>query len=340
MPDTRSEFLIHWTGWDIEEGYREKEEGKREMYVERLRRTLLGDPNHWSPADDDTPAKSRSFLAGLWMPYEKQNLVGRGGVRLDRVSRPVTCFSEIRLSQVAGHTTRYGRLGFGFDRRFVMQRRGVPVMYVTGSPTQDVVVGNLAMGVEYLGALRKMLDIGRDDTQPRAGFRPEQALMSLSAAHGLTCQQADDLCQLGLWLRAFPSMAANADGQRDDSRPESVARVSDLLQFIAAFLKHMSESADRDDMTYLNEHEWRIVHTGEAQEDGLLVPTQLYRLNHPDQVPATKIPFTPCDLKVLIFPDDQTRHDAMNDGRIRGWFETGGMCRLPIMATVDECDQF
>ena len=44
----------------------------------------------------------------------------------------MTCFTEIRLSASDVHAQQYGRLGFGFSRRFVIERYGGPVHYIYG----------------------------------------------------------------------------------------------------------------------------------------------------------------------------------------------------------------
>ncbi len=45
------------------------------------------------------------------------------------------CFTEIRLSQVQCHAKKYGKLGIGFDRKFVLDRMGNPVFYVQDADT-------------------------------------------------------------------------------------------------------------------------------------------------------------------------------------------------------------
>lgn len=40
------------------------------------------------------------------------------------------CFTEIRLSQAEAHAERYGKLGIGFARDFIMKKGGRPVIYI------------------------------------------------------------------------------------------------------------------------------------------------------------------------------------------------------------------
>jgi len=54
-----------------------------------------------------------------------------------------TCFTEVKLSQARKHAQRYGHLGIGVHRDFVLQRHGNPVFYVQSGNT-SAVVENLA----------------------------------------------------------------------------------------------------------------------------------------------------------------------------------------------------
>lgn len=66
---------------------------------------------------------------GLWLKTPKvPDYLGDGSAI--KVSRPIVCFTEWSLDQSLPHTTRYGRLGLGFPKRFVLERGGQPVTYV------------------------------------------------------------------------------------------------------------------------------------------------------------------------------------------------------------------
>lgn len=341
MAETRSDFVIHWTGGrDIDRDHGGNDARRREAYVERLRKTLLGDPAHHPPGDADKAEKDRTQLPGLWMNYLDEELVGLKDVTLDPVIYPTTCFSEIHLSRVREHTTGYGCLGFGFSRDFIIDRRGGPVMYVSGNPTRDATVANIKKALVVLEHMTNDAARRQNLDQPDEGFKPCAALRSLEAALGDAAEPRETLRQLVLWINANRVTRVYSSVQTDWKEDELLRRCWQALQLVPAFMKHMSKCADRGDMTFLREHEWRIVATEHAECDRLLTRTQFQPLQDPDQRPAFKIPFTPCHLRVLIFPDDDTRQDAMNDPQIRGWFKTGGLYRFPIMATVAECDQF
>lgn len=108
-----SDFLIHWTGKDID-----KENDKNwhlklkteisdktaEEYLERLRNIL----KH-----------------GLWMTEE--GVDHELAKEIPNTSR--TCFTELKLSESRKHAKAYGRLGIGVKRCFVSHRGGRPLVY-------------------------------------------------------------------------------------------------------------------------------------------------------------------------------------------------------------------
>ena len=104
-----SKILVHWTGRDIEKaGCTDKPQ----QYVARLR--------------DD-------LKYGLYATP-----VVEAAIRKVKVKRLVRiCFTEIRLSEAQTHAGRYGKLGIGFARKFVMDRGGRPVIYIPFSPQPD-----------------------------------------------------------------------------------------------------------------------------------------------------------------------------------------------------------
>lgn len=100
----RSQFLVHWPGKDIN-GEKCDDDAKRDLYVDRLR---------------------DSYVNGLFARQVEEGAIR--GMKLKRLVR--ICFTEIRLSQIETHTRRYGKLGLGFDRKFVLNRGGRPVIYI------------------------------------------------------------------------------------------------------------------------------------------------------------------------------------------------------------------
>jgi hypothetical protein len=81
---------------------------------------------------------------------------------------------------------------------------------------------------------------------------------------------------------------------------------------------------NQDDFAYLDELEWRIVHTDHQTKDGRIVPTG-------QTLPPYRIPLKPDDVQMVIVPDPVVRADAMP--RLQAW---AGGSRLPPVLTVDE----
>ena len=126
----RSDFLIHWTGKCIQRDYTSLNDTERNKYISRLRGTLN---------------------EGLWMTRPKERIYGFNS-SIEITKYPVTCFTEIKLSDTHEHTARYGCLGFGFSRKFVIERCGAPVQYVSGTG-DDAIIGNIATVLRLLEQL-------------------------------------------------------------------------------------------------------------------------------------------------------------------------------------------
>jgi len=113
----RSRFLVHWTGKDIHANRKSLTDAKRAEYIDRLADILD---------------------YGFWMTTPKERVCGAFNSFLD-YNAPMTCFTEIRLSQASVHASHYGLLGVGVDRTFVLDRFGGPVQYVRNSEDESVV---------------------------------------------------------------------------------------------------------------------------------------------------------------------------------------------------------
>jgi len=104
-----SDFIIHWTGKDIDNLNNTTKIIKDQLYLERLRDILK---------------------YGLWMTkdHEDAYLIIEG----EKFKRPKVaraCFTELRLSEADAHAKEFGRLGIGFKRFFLFDRLGSPLVY-------------------------------------------------------------------------------------------------------------------------------------------------------------------------------------------------------------------
>ena len=97
-----SKILVHWTGKDIEIYPEDK---RSQLYVERLKNDLQ---------------------EGLYTKTTEEDVIRNWTIK--NITR--LCFTEIRLSQAQMHAERYGKLGLGFSRDFIMNKGGRPVIYI------------------------------------------------------------------------------------------------------------------------------------------------------------------------------------------------------------------
>ena len=110
-----SDYLIHWTGNDIDKQYhhwyRKKDTNLNkdiiEPYLERLKYILK---------------------YGLWMTAGK-DYIKFHGKKIKRPSFSRTCFTELKLSDAQAHAQKFGHLGIGFKRFFLFKRLGFPMVY-------------------------------------------------------------------------------------------------------------------------------------------------------------------------------------------------------------------
>jgi hypothetical protein len=106
--------------------------------------------------------------------------------------------------------------------------------------------------------------------------------------------------------------------------------VQEYFAINSAFLKSMS-NRDSDDFAYIDEHEWRIVHTFEMVGRGKIKTTGQAR-------PQFRIPLEHSDIKLIVVPDSATLDLMLADSAIVDFFSKAG--RPPIYLTLDECEQF
>ena len=97
-----SKILVHWTGKGIEKYPKDE---NSQLYVERLINDLQ---------------------EGLYTKTTEEDVIRY--LKIENITR--LCFTEIRLSQAQTHAERYGKLGLGFSRDFIMNKGGRPVIYI------------------------------------------------------------------------------------------------------------------------------------------------------------------------------------------------------------------
>jgi hypothetical protein len=92
-------------------------------------------------------------------PRDAEKLNGHHGATITFEENSMTSFTEIKLSLAQKHAEKYGLLGIGVDRKFVLDRMGLPVQYVRNSENESF-VNNVFVVEEFL---RKIRDLKLDD---------------------------------------------------------------------------------------------------------------------------------------------------------------------------------
>ncbi len=106
--NAHSDFLVHWTGKDIEdEKISPKEKNKK--YLERLKNILQ---------------------YGLWMKRPgKEEIIKINDKKFKKPDIARISFTELKLSITEDHSHLYGKLGIGVKRYFLFNRLGSPIHY-------------------------------------------------------------------------------------------------------------------------------------------------------------------------------------------------------------------
>jgi len=301
----RSDFLVYWTGKKIHRCHETIRPEHRREYLERLLDILR---------------------EGLWMRRSREKICvpmvpQTGGAFLGH-EWPITCFTEIKLSQVHRHTKRYGCLGFGFSREFVIRRFGAPVQYVAETD-RDIISYHSYKLFEVLRFLNRLVRSEMQD--PGTNFTLKDYLEASPLSSFLKELGYDKNAETpwGIFEALGSSIATNI-----------------------LFLKKMSECRDPHDFQNLDESEWRIPMIRSGLPPDVDPPVKRltdeekdrYRDKYGD-TPEALIQFGQADLKILILPDDETRKEALKCQDIKNWlFKEPG--KLPIITTVKECLQF
>jgi len=293
-PTLRSDFLIHWIGKkSIEDKHPNCEAHRQKAYLDALRETLIN--------------LNGFRMMPLCKTFEHEPLL-RELNALGTFNMRMKCFSEIKLSQVREHTERYGRLGFGFRRSFVINNKGAPVFYVPATDhnitrhffRQFTQILFLCQSHEATHSIRKSGAIQHMSKWYKSNPKIQKIIRSLGFDHNYVDNLTTRLkkCQTGeecqeLFLSLTQSMATTL-----------------------AFVKIIEGDSKYE---FLDEAEWRVV---------LLADDKNKILNFKQQ-----------DLKVLIFPDPKTREMALWDPDIRKWlFKVPP--NFPVIATVEDCLHF
>jgi len=131
-----SEILVHWTLKELVN--RESTEDVCRIYIKRLQ---------------------DFYKTGIRfnIPDDPPDIVIGVGHRTELPRRPMISFTELRLSEVDMHMKKYGRLGIGFRRDFLMTWGANPVFYLQ-SKDQGIVNTNLKIMPKLIERLKSNIE--------------------------------------------------------------------------------------------------------------------------------------------------------------------------------------
>ncbi len=255
--------LFHWIGPEIDRssGFSGSlSDLARSRYLECLRGTL-----------ED----------GLWVKAPREpELIRHAGKELS-LDRPIVCFTEWSVGESLSHTRRYGRLGLGFSKSWVLERGGQPVTYYRH-----------AKGSFFLRAL----------------VRIWRSLEEQSCADEFR------------YLMHFTKRVHKPNPSRDQPRKKAVRRVtppSPVRQPVASdpFVRKYGKT-----MPYLEEREWRIVaHPHLDRPSGREDEHWVRNPKSPGRLPPFFLKYAAGrELFTLVLPDNQAVSQVLGDSWFTG----------------------
>ena len=255
--------LFHWIGRHIEKKIHETESRimtneHREEYINCLRDALTDGQ-------------------GLWalQPRKSEN-----NGELIEVQRPLVCFTEWNLSESLPHTTRYGRMGFGFPKRFVLSNGGQPVTYVTDLKKHQ------SPYTKAIKAMAKALSNLSSDEKYKNNSNFKQIIKNF-----------DYISQFNKQVKKYPIKRG---------APVSPARERRNVSVTNPYKRVYGSS-----LQYLEEKEWRIVVPDPAPKFFVPMPQQGSAHNYFLNFKAGR------DLFTLVLPDNACVNLAMKGPTIR-----------------------
>jgi len=277
--------LFHWAGSHIDEraGNKPLSDALRLEYVNCLREELKN---------------------GLWVKTPLYpDYLGRGD--LIKVHRPITCFTEWTLGQSLPHTSRYGRLGFGFPKQFVLARGGQPVTYVRDAKRND----------PYTVALLAIAEMFQN-----SGFFTGKLDKKLKSLPGYFDYIAHFYKRIKKPVEQT-LIQTKKKSLRQSKKPLPVAQSERKKDpYARSFGKTLH---------YLEEREWRIVYDFSLEKFFKPGPGGLGR-------PDYYLPFRAGrDLFTVVVPDNNTLSLALQDGMIRRYLLPTNAPHVTVLSIKD-----
>ncbi|ESQ14637.1 MAG: hypothetical protein N838_22325 [Thiohalocapsa sp. PB-PSB1] len=116
--------------------------------------------------------------------------------------------------------------------------------------------------------------------------------------------------------------------KQKESKIENADTIMTNMNFLVGFMKGMSDT-EHEDFRYLDEQEWRIVHSHAQEQRERLLPTN-------KDMPKYLIPFVREDVQMLVVPDADFRSKVYECEIFTDWV---GNSPIPVL-TTEEIEHF
>lgn len=281
--------LFNWIGNHIEKkGVPDRvlTDGERHEYVDCLRGTLN---------------------KGLWLQRSAGDEITDGSVA--PLTLPMLCFTEWQLDESWPHAAKYGRMAFGFPKRFVLQHGGQPVAYFRDHRKLD----------PYRDALRELKTFF-DQKNPDGALQRKMATLQRHFEYLLHFNKPIKRAA----SKKPKSLVAEVEPMEGPDVP--------ILEPLVVRNQRKRDPLERNwgtTLHFLEEREWRIVAAqkllhffDEGPGDG--------------QPPDYFLPFEiGTDLYTVVLPDSGTVSLAMNDQQIRTKLFPPGGAHVTVLSIKD-----
>jgi len=268
-------MLFRWMGYDIEKPELAKLPAPR-------REKLTVKPKLTDKQVEDYLGRLRDALnpkIGLKVSaYSAADAVGK----IPPIINPKPClfFTEQAAGDPEEHWRLYGRLGFGFSKRFIFNCGGRPVIYAGGS--KDPVLTSI-------GYLRQTISKKfKDGHKIRVEFETLARFIKCTA---LTREQVDKV---------------EKEKAKPDAKTKAGEKAAKPKQVVNEQIS-MNEFPDAQPIRFLREREWRLLHRNRD--------TQLWRVAGDGSTWFT--PEAGKELQLIIVPCNLILHEAYEDKKIR-----------------------
>ena len=236
-----------------------------------------------------------SLERGIWVkrPRVPEHLDYRG--KTFALHEPIACFTEWSLGESLPHTAEYGRVGFGFPKRWVIERDGQSVTYFRHNAKGSF----LPAAFRLLGALGERRADGTWTAKPGAGgFADLRYLLHFAKMIRLKHPASEEK----------PRAPAPQVRRLRATRKRSAAAI-DTQTYQRRFGRPLQ---------FVEEREWRIVY---HESNKRFVPGGGAAKNEPDHY----LPYVPGDeLFTLVLPDNKVmsrilEHDWFTERLFTPW---------------------